>query len=65
VLDVAPALTAAPHPVGRLIVLVPSQAIDDAALEGTLTRLAPSEDKAVVFLGLCENQEERLSFAAA
>ncbi len=58
VLDVAPAMPAAPRPGGRLIVLVPSQAVDDAALESTLARLSSSEDQAVVFLGLCENQED-------
>ena len=58
VLDVAPAMTAGPRSAGRMIVLVPSQDMDDAALEGTLARLASSEDQAVVFLGLCENHEE-------
>jgi len=57
-LDVAPAMTAAPRPGGRLIVLVPSQAIDDAALESTLARLSSSEEQAVVFVAVCENQEE-------
>ncbi len=58
VLDVAPAMTAARRSGGRVIVLVPGQATDDAVLEGTLARLASSEDQAVVFLGLCDTHEE-------
>jgi len=52
VLDVMPAMA------GRLVVLLPGQPFDETVLSRTLERLADSEDRTVVLLGLAETQEE-------
>jgi hypothetical protein len=52
VLDVAPTMA------GRLLVLLPGGPFEDSALSCTLERLANSEDRTVVFLGLAATQED-------